>query len=409
MLKVPASTEISGDVAIVGGGPVGLSLAVALGEAGLDVIVVDREDPATALDEAFDGRAFAIAYSSAQMLEAIGVWGLVKDPQPIMDIRVTDGDSLLFLHYGHQDVDGRAMGQMVESRHLRAALMARLARLPGVKLLAPQTLQSADWAGAGVELILESKIKVKAQICIAADGGRSKLREQAGINCVAWRYDQTGIVCTVAHQWPHHGVAHERFLPSGPFAILPLTGNRSSLVWTERDDLAPAILKLDPPDFLAELKLRFGEHLGEVELVGPRWSYPLGLHLADRYADGRLILIGDAAHGIHPIAGQGLNLGLRDVAALAEVLVDARRLGLDLGSPWAIERYQRWRRFDAMTLAAVTDGLNRLFSNDWAPLQLARDVGLALVNQAPPLKRFFMRHAMGSVGNLPKLLRGQAL
>ena len=401
--------NVKGDVAIVGGGMVGLTLAIALGTSGLDVVVVDREAPDTATGAKFDGRASAIAFSSVRMLEALGIWREVRQHQPILDIRVSDGDSLLFLHYDHRQLGDTPMGQMVENRHFRQALFARLAALPNVRLLAPEEVKTADWRGARVQLQLQSGTEISAELCIAADGARSKLREQAGIGCAAWRYGQTGIVCTVHHKRPHHGVAHERFLPAGPFAILPLTGNRSSLVWTERQEQAPAILSLDEPDFLAELRLRFGDHLGELTVTGPRWSYPLGLHLADRYVDGRLALIGDAAHGIHPIAGQGLNLGLRDVAALAEVLVDARRLGLDLGQPWALDRYQRWRRFDALVLAVVTDALNRLFSNDLAPLQLARDVGLALVDRAPPLKQFFMRHAMGSMGNLPKLLRGEAL
>jgi 2-octaprenyl-6-methoxyphenol hydroxylase len=224
-----------------------------------------------------------------------------------------------------------------------------------------------------------------------------------------WRYPQTGIVCTVAHELGHQGVAHERFLPPGPFAILPLKHNRSSLVWTERADLAPALLALDEAAFAAEMGRRFGDFLGATRVVGARWSYPLSLLHAERYVAPRLALVGDAAHCMHPIAGQGLNLGLRDVAALAEVLTDARRLGLDIGAASVLERYQRWRRFDSVALLAVTDSLNRLFSNDLAPLRLARDLGLAAVDRLPPLKRLFMRHAMGTVGKLPRLLEGEAL
>ena len=255
---------------------------------------------------------------------------------------------------------------------------------------------------------------MRARLAVVAEGKASPLRAAAGIRVLRWDYPQCGIVCTVAHEKPHHGVAHENFLPSGPFALLPMTdgpdgGHRSSLVWTERREVAPAMMALGGEDFARELMRRYGDGLGSLREVGGRWSYPLGLMHAERYVDQRLALIGDAAHVIHPIAGQGLNLGLRDVAALAETLMDARRLGLDLGSAEVLARYQRWRRFDNTLLMVVTDGLNRLFSNDLPPIRLARDVGLAAVDRLPPLKRFFMRHAMGMVGDLPRLTRGQAL
>jgi 2-octaprenyl-6-methoxyphenol hydroxylase len=235
------------------------------------------------------------------------------------------------------------------------------------------------------------------------------LRRAAGIRTVEWQYRQTGIVTTVRHERPHRGIAVEHFLPAGPFAILPMTGNRSSIVWTERAELAPRLIALSDAAFSAELAARFGDFLGTVEPVGPRWTYPLGLLLAERYVAPRLALVGEAAHMIHPIAGQGLNLGIRDVAALAELVIDARRLGLDIGDDTVLQRYQQWRRFDALTLAAVTDGLNRLFSNSIAPVRLARDVGLAAVDRLPPLKRLLMRDAMGLVGDLPRLVRGEPL
>ncbi|MGH7044754.1 MAG: FAD-dependent monooxygenase, partial [Stellaceae bacterium] len=234
-------------------------------------------------------------------------------------------------------------------------------------------------------------------------------RRAAGIRTLEWRYPQTAIVTTVRHERPHLGIAVEHFLPAGPFAILPMTGNRSSIVWTERAALVPRLMALSEGEFAAELAARFGDFLGAVAPVGPRWSYPVGLMLAERYADRRLALVGEAAHLIHPIAGQGLNLGIRDVAALAELVIDHRRLGLDIGDDALLRRYQEWRRLDTVMLAAVTDGLNRLFSNSLPPLRLARDLGLAAVNRVPPLKRFLMRDAMGITGTLPRLLRGEKL
>jgi 2-octaprenyl-6-methoxyphenol hydroxylase len=409
-----ANQTLAADAVIVGGGLVGLSMAIALGGAGLAVAVVDREDPAGATNARFDGRATAIALASQRMLAAIGIWRHVSASQPILEIRVADGDSSFFLHYDHRDIGADPLGYMVENRVLRVALYARAAELPGVRLLAPVAVAAVDRGRPGIALgrgtvELADGRKIAAPIVIGADGRNSGLREAAAIRCVSHDYRQIGIVCTVRHELPHRGVAVERFLPSGPFAILPLTENRASLVWTEAAATAPALLALPPAAFAAELGRRFGDHLGALQVVGPRWSYPLSLHLAETYVAARLALIGDAAHVIHPVAGQGLNLGLRDVAALAEVLVDAARLGLDLGQGDVLERYQRWRRFDALALAAVTDGLTRLFSNDAAPLRLARRAGLAAVNALPPAKKFFMRHAMGQVGALPRLLTGNTL
>jgi len=398
--------DLRADVAIVGGGLVGLSLAIGLGRHGIRTFVVDREDPETVQGAAFDGRTSAIAHASQRMLEAIGIWRHVAEAQPIWDIRVSDGASPMFLHYDHRDLGDGPFGYMVENRVLRVALHRALAETPDVQLAAPMACRASERGVAGATIDLADGRRAAASVLVAADGRHSALREAAGIRTVAWSYPQVGIVCTVLTERPHHGIAQERFLPAGPFAILPMTGNRVSLVWTERAELAPAILKLPQAAFEAELACRFGDYLGHIAAVGPRWSYPLALHHADRYADRRLVLVGDAAHGIHPIAGQGLNLGLRDVAALIEVLVEARRLGLDLGQPDVLERYQRWRRFDNVLLAAVTDLLNRLFSNDIAPIRLARDIGLAAVDRLPPLKRLFMRHARGSVGRLPRLLEG---
>ena len=411
MARVRTTSEtIETEVLVVGGGLVGMTLGCALADAGVAVTVVDRAEPASLVDAGFDGRVSAIAYGSRRVLETIGLWpALAPQAEPILEIRVSDGDSPLFLHYDHAEIGDQPLGHMVENRTIRRALFDLAERHDRLRLLAPCAVDTVTRRATGVAARLADGREVRARLVVAADGRGSGLRRSAGINVTTWRYRQTGIVCTVAHQRPHRGIAHERFLPAGPFAILPMTGDRSSLVWTERADLAPAMMALDDAAFGAEVARRFGEFLGDLEVVGPRWSYPLSLVHAERYVDTRLALIGDAAHAIHPIAGQGLNLGLRDVAALAEVLVDARRLGLDLGSATVIERYQRWRRFDSVVLAAATDGLNRLFSTDDPALRLVRDLGLAAVNRVAPLKRLFMRHAMGVVGTLPKLARGERL
>jgi 2-octaprenyl-6-methoxyphenol hydroxylase len=397
-------------VLIVGGGMVGLTLAAALAGAGVTVVLLDRDAPEHHQSSAFDGRASAIAWGSAQALSGIGVWeGLEAAAEPILEIRVSDGPSLLFLHYHYAEVADHPLGYIVENRDIRRALHARLAALAKATLLAPARLAGLECSRHRARAALADGRVVEAMVAVAADGRDSPLRRQAGIPVTEWSYPQTGIVCTVALEKPHRGVAHERFLPAGPLAFLPMRENRASIVWTEHRALAPALLALDDEAFAAELARRFGAFLGRLRLEGPRWSYPLALLHAARYADERLALIGDAAHAIHPIAGQGLNLGLRDVAALAETLVDAHRLGLDLGAADLLQHYQRWRRFDNVALMVATDALNRLFSNDVPLVRLARDFGLGLVNELPPLRRFFMRHAMGVVGELPRLVRGEPL
>lgn len=410
-----ASDGASGDLpdvelVVVGGGLVGLTLGIACADAGLAVAVVDRETPARMAEAAFDGRASAIAYGSQQALAAIGLWAKVAgEAEPIREIRVADAGAPLFLHYDHRELGAEPLGYIVENPVLRRALFARTRELPVLHHLAPLAVSDVERASAGARVRLTDGRVLGARLVVAADGKTSPLRAAAGIRTVEWSYPQTGIVTTVRHERPHRGVAVEHFLPAGPFAILPMTGNRSSIVWTERAALAPRLMALAPPEFAAELGRRFGDFLGALAPVGPRWSYPLAFLHAERYADERLALVGDAAHVIHPIAGQGLNLGLRDVAALAEVLIDARRLGLDIGDRAILERYERWRRLDNWTLAAVTDVLNRLFSNAVPPVKLARDLGLGFVDRMPLAKRFLMRHAMGVVGDLPRLVRGERL
>ncbi len=406
---------IDAEVVIVGGGLAGLTLGCALAGAGIATVVVDREAPALQTETAYDGRASAIAHASARVLQGIGVWpGIASAAEAILDIRVADGHpsrgvSHLFLHYDHRDIGDEPFGYIVENRAMRLALQARAAALSRLTLLAPVALERLDRNDVGVAAVLADGRRIRAQLAVAADGRNSRIRREAGIGAASISYGQTAIVCTIAAERSHAGVAVELFLPGGPFAMLPMTENRCNIVWSEHSDLAADYLALGDDAFLDELGRRFGDWLGRIALTGPRFAYPLGLLHADRYTDRRLALVGDAAHGIHPIAGQGLNLGLRDVAALAELLVDARRLGLDLAGPAVLDRYARWRRFDNFLLAAVTDGLNRLFSNDIPPLRLARDLGLAAVDRLPPVKRFLMRHAMGVVGDLPRLVRGEAL
>lgn len=435
-----SAPDLTVEVLIVGGGMVGQTLAVALGGAGLSVALIDRADPASFLDAGFDGRVSAIAAGSRCVLEALGVWpSLAGAAEPILDIRVTEANSPLFIHFDHadlargglrnslwrraqrgaaDDLPATPFGHIVENRVIRAGLMQRLAELPTVTLIAPAELTAVTNEPARAVARLNDGRRIAASLVVGAEGRESMLRQNRGIAVTRWSYAQSAIVCTVSHELPHGGVAHERFFSVGPFAILPMTDgrdepgaaqHRSSLVWVERAELVPAMLKLTPADFDNEIARRFGDFLGSVHAIGPRWSYPLALMHADRYTDERLALIGDAAHAIHPLAGQGLNLGIRDVAALAEVLVDARRLGLDIGFGEVLARYESWRRTDNVVLAAVTDGLNRLFSNSFRPLALARDLGLAAVHRVPPLKRFFMRHAMGLVGELPRLVKGEPL
>ncbi len=386
---------------------VGMTFAVTAADCGFDVCVVDREDERTILGAPFDGRTSAIAHASVQLLRASGIWGgMASEAQPICDIHVSDGESRLFLHFDHRDLGTKPFGYMVENRHIRRALFDRARVQAGLTVRTSNGVAALERGLGKVVATLNDGGEVYASLAVAADGRGSPTREAAGISVAGLRYQQMGIVCTVAHERDHRAVAHERFLPPGPFAILPLPHRRASLVWTEHADLTPAIMALDDDDFSAEMRQRFGDFLGATEIAGPRWSYPLALHHAERYVDHRLALIGDAAHGLHPIAGQGLNLGFRDIAALVEVVLDASRLGLDIGQLDVLERYQRWRRSDNVLLLAVTDGLNRLFSNDIDMLKVMRDFGLAAVDRFPSLKKAFMAHARGSVGKLPRLLEG---
>jgi len=412
------------DVFIAGGGMAGLTLALALDQAGLDVTVADVQAPSTTLAPHFDGRAFAIAFASFRMWKALGL-GPDLEPvaQPIEQILVTDGrpmggvrpggPSLLHLHFDREEIspgpDGEPLGYMLENRYIRLALDKAVRERSRVRVIAPMGVAQMAADGAGATVRLNDGRTVRAGLVIGCDGRNSLMRRQAGIRTVGWPYPVTAIVCTVAHEKSHGGTAHEFFLPEGPFAILPLVGNRANVVWMEKHAVSRALLAMPEADFLAELKLRFGDFLGDVRLEGPRFGYPLSLQIAERMIAPRLALAGDSAHGVHPIAGQGLNMGLKDVAALAEVIADAAGLGLDLGDKHVLERYQRWRRLDNVAMGIATDVFDRLFSNDFGPLRVARGLGLALVNRVGPARRFFMTYAGGAAGALPKLLRGERL
>ncbi|MGC1561254.1 MAG: ubiquinone biosynthesis hydroxylase [Bradyrhizobium sp.] len=399
---------------VIGGGAfAGLALALALRQGlGADVPIIVA-DPALAVRPSRDPRATAIVAACRRLFDAIGIWDQVaSEAQPILDMVVTDSkleDATrpVFLTFAGHVEPGEPFAHMVENRHLIDALVERAAS-EGVDL---RSLPVTDFVSRGdrIDVTLADGSTIAASLLVAADGARSKLRERAAIATHGWEYDQSGIVVTVGHERDHHGRAEEHFLPSGPFAILPLTGNRSSLVWTEKRTEAARIVALDAEQFHGELERRFGLHLGEIKVLDKARAFPLGYFVARSFISKRLALIGDAAHVIHPIAGQGLNLGLKDVAALAEVVVDAARLGIDIGQADVLERYQRWRRFDTMAMGLATNSLNFLFSNESTLLRTVRDIGLGLVDRMPPLKGMFIRQAAGLAGEVPRLLKGEAL
>ena len=406
---------LTADVCIMGAGPVGGTLACRLAQAGVRTVVVDRAALPPMEHPEFDGRAYAIAAGSRGLLAAAGLWEHLPEPAcPILDIRVSDGRlgrpaSRLHLHFDHREAGEGAgpFGWMVEARSLRRALNASMHQLPALSVFAPAEAL-VERSPDGVTVRIAGGPEVQCRLVVAAEGRQSPLREAAGVPLTRFSYHQTGIVVAVSHERPHHNVALEHFLPSGPFAQLPMSAspdaetggaaNVSAIVWTERTPIAQQMLRLDDARFAREIARRLGGHLGTVRTVGRRWSYPLSAMIAHRYVDTRLALAGDAAHGIHPIAGQGLNLGFRDVIALAELVIAAVEGGEDPGSPALLTRYQRRRRPDNMLMLAMTDGLDRLFSNDFPPVRLARDLGIAAVGRMGPLKRLFMRQAMGLSG-----------
>ena len=410
------------DVIIAGAGVAGATLALALKQGGLTPVLIDPVEFDAQLAPTFDGRAWAIAYAAFRQWRALGIGeALTPHAQRIEQILVTDSTtpgaasgpaSPFFLRFDSAEIadsaDGEPLGYLLENRHVRAAL-ARAVMDAGIEVLAPARVASAEFGPREAVVTLADGRILRAPVAVGAEGRGSVIRTAAGIGAIGWDYPQTGVVATFRMEKPHEGVAHEYFLPGGPFAILPLTDNRASLVWTESRARGAALKTARPEVFQAHLDRRFGDYLGEVRVEGPIFTYPLSLQLAERFTAPRTALLGDAAHGVHPIAGQGLNLGLKGAAALAQVLVDAARLGEDIGSEVVLERYAAWRRFDTVTLSAGMDAFVRLFSNDNPLLRLARGAGMAAVNRIGPARRFFMTEAGGAVGDLPRLLRGEAL
>lgn len=408
--------EHDADILIVGGGLNGPALGLALAQRGLRVTVIDARPAPTRAEAGFDGRAYALAIASKRLLAAIGVWqGLEGTVQPILKIKASDGrpgqgPAPFFLTFDAAELEEGPMGFMVEDRHLYAAFLHAMKNTAGITLISGETVVSQEVTPQDVSVTLASGRCLRGRVLVGCDGRASGVAQRAGIKRQGWGYGQTALVTAVQHERNHDGTAHQYFMPSGPLAILPLPGgHHSSIVWSETDAAAAAIQALDDESYLQALRPRFGDFLGEIALAGARFTYPLNLTLAEAFVQPRIALVGDAAHGVHPIAGQGLNLGFRDVGALAEVLIMAARRGEDIGAVDVLERYERWRRFDSTTLALGMDGVNRLFSNDNPLLRAGRDLGLGLVNALPGLRRGFMRQAAGLQGELPKLLAGQPI
>jgi len=398
------------DVIILGGGLVGLALAAALDSSGLSAIVVDAADPDARLDAAFDGRTSAVSSSSMRMLEAIGVADHFPEPGcPILKIQVADGLEPGGLAF-EPAADDEPLGWMHENRNLRAALRARAEAGRSLWLLWKSRVREIDRGEHGVFVDLEDGRKLHAPLIVGADGRNSMLREQAGIRVARWRYDHKAIVSVLRHERPHENVAYEIFYPTGPFALLPMTddaeGHRSAIVWSVPAEDAAGFLSLSDEDFAAEARAAMGGFLGEIALAAPRSTYPLGFHHAAEITAHRLALVGDAAHAVHPIAGQGLNLGFRDAAALAQVLVEGARLGLELGDRQLLDRYQRWRSLDALSVAFATDSLTRIYGIPGRTASAIRRFGMGLVERVGPLKKSLMSEARGTSGDLPLLLRG---
>lgn len=413
----PAWTDIltgmehDSDILIVGGGLNGPLLALAAAQSGLSSTVIDAVPDAARAEDGFNGKSYALALTSVRLLRNLGVWDRVAgNAQPILDIKVSDGragegPAPFFLHFDHAEIEEGPMGHMLEDRFLRRALLDAMREVPEITEVSGERVTAQAVEPTGVTVTLASGRGLRGRLLVGADGRGSGTATRAGIRRTGWRYGQTALVAAIEHDFPHHGVAHQFFMPSGPLAILPLPGNVSSIVWSETDDVAAQFAALPDADFIEVLRPRFGDFRGDIALRGKRYTYPLSLSLAHSFVADRLALIGDAAHGVHPIAGQGLNAGLRDIAALAQVLQEALRRGEDIAAPDVLGRYQQWRRFDTTTLAMVTDMTDRLFSNDNPLLRVARDLGMGAISHMPALRRGFIREAAGLTGDLPTLMK----
>lgn len=394
------------EVAIAGGGLTGLALAAALGRAGTCLALVEQAPLASLVEPAYDGRVTAVARGSQRFLASIGAWpAIAPEAEPILEIVVGEAGSPVGVHYDHREVGNEPLGWIVPNRTLRLALQTAIADLTDLDLFTPARIVAAETGSSGLRLELADGRAIETALLAVCEGRLSPTRELLGIGDRRFDYRQLAIVCTLRHERPHRGRAVERFFPDGPFAILPIRGRRSSIVWALEAEKAAAVRTLDDRAFAAEVEERFGDLLGGIEIEGPRFYFPLVLVESERITAPRVALVGDAARGIHPIAGQGWNLALRDVAALAEVVEERLRLGLDPGDASALDRYAAWRSFDGLALVSICHGIERLFSNDVEPLKLLRNLGLGLVERLPPAKRFFMRHAMGIVGELPRSMR----
>lgn len=403
--------DYDSDIVIAGGGLNGPALALGLAQAGFSVTIVDARPETARAEDNFDGRGYALALASKRLLGAIGIWPRVQsDAQPMLEIKVSDGragegPSPFFLHFDHAEIEEGPMGFMLEDRFLYRAFLNALAEEDRITKITQDSVIAQDLDANGVTVTLGSGKTLRSRLLVGCDGRQSGVAKRAGIKRSGWEYGQTALVCAIAHEKPHNGIAHQFFMPPGPLAILPLPGNMSSIVWSETDENAARINALGDADYMAMLRPRFGDFLGSIELAGARFSYPLNLTVANEFVADHVALVGDAAHGMHPIAGQGLNAGFRDVAALVQILSQAQRRGEDFAAINVLERYQEWRRFDTHALVAATDLTNKLFSNDNPLLRLGRDIGMGLVNASPALRRTFMREAAGLSGDLPDLMR----
>ena len=406
--------DYDADILIVGGGLNGSCLALALAQAGFSSVVLDALPTPKRKADTFDGRAYSLALASKNLLAAIDIWPEVEDnAQPILEVKASDGRAgegaaPYFLHFDHAELEDGPMGYLLEDRFLRRALLAAIEAEPLITHRANVTVTAQD-TSAAAQVTLSDGTNLTARLLIGADGRQSGVAERAGIKRSGWDYGQTALVCAIEHERPHNAIAHQFFMPNGPLAILPLPENRSSIVWSETSENAAQIAALDDAAYLEALRPAFGDFLGAIKLTGTRFTYPLTLTLAQSYVAPRLALVGDAAHGVHPIAGQGLNLGFRDIGALAEVLTEAKRRGEDIAATDVLARYQSWRKFDTTALALGMDAVNKLFSNDNPALRFMRDLGMGAVSSMPTLRRRFMREAAGLTGDLPKLMQGKRL